>query len=166
MSDKKTHWKKAFNKDYLGAHDLEEGEELKLTIKNVLVKEVLDPQGTKKPCDVAFFKEKDIKPMILNAGACKIIKRFTNSNYIEDWHGTAVQVYVQENVKAFGEVMDALRLRDYQPRMEKEELTPTHEKWKGAVKKYSESKDLSVVKEYFTISNANEKKLIDEAQTP
>jgi hypothetical protein len=159
----KTHWKKAFNKDYLGAHDLDEGQELKLTIKNVIVKEVTDPQGTKTSCDVAYFTDKKVKPMILNVGACKIIKRFTNSNYIEDWAGTTVQVYVMENVKAFGETTDALRLREYQPRMEKEELTPDHDKWKGAVNKYKESKDLSVVKEYFKLSPANEKLLKEQA---
>ena len=159
----KTHWKKAFNKDYLGAHDLEEGQELKLTIKNVLVKEVTDPNGSKGTCDVAYFTDKKVKPMILNVGACKIIQRFTNSKFIEDWNNTPIQVYVLENVKAFGEVTDALRLREYQPRTEKQELTPEHEKWQGAVKKYKENQDLTVVKEYFSLSAANESLLIEQA---
>jgi len=159
----KTHWKKAFNKDYLGAHDLEEGQELKLTIKNVIVKDVTNPQGQKETCDVAYFTDTKIKPMILNVGACKIIQRFTNSKYIEDWAGTTIQVFVLEGVKAFGEVTDALRLREYQPRMEKEELTPDHKKWDGAVKKYTETKDLTVVKEYFNLSAANETLLIEQA---
>ena len=29
----KTHWKKTFNKDYLGAHDLEESKDIKVVIK-------------------------------------------------------------------------------------------------------------------------------------
>lgn len=159
----KTHWKKAFNKDYLGAHDLEEGQELKLTIKNVLVKEVTDPHGSKGTCNVAYFTDKNTKPMILNVGACKIIQRFTNSKHIEDWGNTVIQVYVMENVKAFGEVTDALRIREYQPRMEKEDLTPEHKKWDGAVKKYAEDQDLTVVKEYFNLSAANEELLINQA---
>jgi len=44
----KTHWKKAFNKEFLGAHDIDEGQELKVTIKNVIVKQVKDPQGADK----------------------------------------------------------------------------------------------------------------------
>ena len=127
------------------------------------MKEVIDPNGNKSPCNVAYFTDKKIKPMILNVGACKTIQRFSGSKYIEEWKGTTIQVYVMENIKAFGELTDALRLREFPPRTEKEELTPEHNKWSGAVKKYKEDKDLSVVKEYFNLSAANEKLLKEQA---
>jgi hypothetical protein len=160
MSDK-THWKKAFNKDYLGAHDLEEGQELKLTIREVIVKEIIDPQGGKEQRNVAYFTGKT-KPMILNVTACKLLKKFSGSKYIEDWKGLNIQIYAAE-VKAFGEITDALRIREQMPRMEKEELTPEHEKWEGAIKKYRESQDLTVVEKYFNLSDTNKQELIRAA---
>lgn len=146
----KTHWKKTFHKDYLGAHDLEEGQELKVVVKNVVIKKVKDPQGTEKDCNVATFKEK-IKPMILNATACKQMKRFTGSNYIEDWNNVPIQIYAKE-VKAFGEVTEALRIRDQQPRMEKPKLTPSSEKWNGAINAVKESKSTDIVTQYYDVS--------------
>jgi len=160
MSEK-THWKKAFDKDYLGAHDLEEGQELKLTIRQVIVKEIIDPQGGKELRNVAYFTDKT-KPMILNVTACKQLKGFSGSKYIEDWKGLNIQVYATD-VKAFGEMTEALRIREHQPRMGKDELTPDHEKWAGAVSKYRESKDLSIVEKYFTLSDTSRQELIREA---
>jgi hypothetical protein len=160
--EKKTHWKKTFNKDYLGAHDLDEGQELKLIIKDVKVTEVTDPNGKKGKCNVAYFTSKT-KPMILNVTACKQIKRFTESNYIEDWKNVAIQVYVKTGIKAFGEETEGLRIRDYQPKLTKPEFTPKHEKWKGAVNHYKENKSLESIKKHYILSPENEKKLINEA---
>ena len=36
----KTHWKKVFNSEYLGSCDLEDGKDIKATIKTVVVKKV------------------------------------------------------------------------------------------------------------------------------
>jgi len=135
----KTHWKKAFNKDYLGAHDLDEGQELKLTIDKIVVKEIPNHNGQKEKRNVAYFKQK-VKPMVLNAGACKIISRFAGSHFIENWSGVSIQVYVQDNVKAFGEVTDALRIREQPPRMEKPKLTPNSPKWKQAIETFKDPK--------------------------
>lgn len=140
MSETHTHWKKAFNKDYLGSHDLEPGQELKLTIKDVIVVDVTDPKGDKSPCNVARFTDRDVKPMILNATACKTIKSFTGTPYIEGWGGCNIQVFVQE-VKAFGEIVDALRIRNQPPKMEKPVLDARHKRWPDAVKAYQEAND-------------------------
>lgn len=157
MNDKQhTHWKKAFNKEYLGSHDLEPNEELKVTIQFVSVIDVVDPKGDKHPCNVARFTDAKIKPMILNATACKQIKAFTGSPYIEDWGGCSIQIYVQE-VKAFGEVVDALRIRPKQPVMEKPVLTADHKRWQDAVKAYAGAKDktakLETMRKHWNISD-------------
>ena len=162
----KTHWKKTFNKDYLGAWDIDEGDELKAIISRVEVRDVTDTNGSKSPCNVAIFKDKKIKPMILNVGNSKIIQRFVGTPYIEDWKDVAIQVYVDENVRAFGEITEGLRIREHQPRMTKDALRPGHPKWEGAVTKYRETEDLSIVKKYFELSPSDEQTLIDEAAIP
>ena len=155
----KTHWKKAFNKEYLGAHDLEEGQELKLTIKEVAVREITNQHGQKETCDVATFTDSKIKPMIFNATACKQIQRFSGSKYIEDWGGVHIQVYVQEGVKAFGEVVDALRIRDMQPRMEKPVLNNLSDKWDDAINSYKNAEDkeaqVQVIRKHYELSDAD-----------
>jgi len=155
----KTHWKKAFNKDYLGAHDLEEDQELKLTIAQVVVKAVTNPNGEQTSPNIAFFTAKNVKPMILNATACKTIQRFSGSKYIEDWAGTHIQVYVMEGVKAFGDIVDALRIRDNPPRMTKDDLTPDSEKWDQAVESYKNADDkdaqIALIRKHYNLSEAH-----------
>ena len=158
----KTHWKKAFNKEFLGAHDIDEGQELKVTIKNVIVKQVKDPQGADKNCNIAVFVE-NVKPMILNVTACKQMKRFAGSNYINDWNNVPVQIYVQ-TIKAFGEVTDALRIRDQQPRNGKPELTPESKQWEEAVAAFKDpAKGLEAITKRYEITNENIGRLKNEA---
>jgi hypothetical protein len=158
----KTHWKKTFNKDYLGSHDLDEGQELKVTIKEVKVATVKDSNGKDGQVNVAYFTDKT-KPMILNVTACKQIKKFAGTNYIEEWKNIPIQIYVA-NVRAFGEVTEALRIRPKQPTMKKPDLIPTHPKWSGAVEHYAKNKNLDGIKKHFNLSAENEKRLINEAK--
>ena len=59
---------------------------------------------------VMYFSEKDIKPMIVNATNAKTIQKLFKSPYIEDWAGRKIEIYV-EKVKAFGELVEALRIK-------------------------------------------------------
>jgi len=167
MADARIHWKKAFNKDYLGAHDLDEGQELKLVIKSVEHRTVKSPTGEADTCNVAIFADQNIKPMILNATACKQIQRFTGRKYIDEWVSVPIQVYVQENVRAFGEVVDALRIRDVQPRMEKPVLNKKNPKWNDAVKSYKEAEDkaakLDAIRKHYELSDADYEALKKDA---
>ena len=43
----KTHWKKAFNSDYLGSCDIDDGTDLKAIIKEVVVKKVKNTVSNK-----------------------------------------------------------------------------------------------------------------------
>ena len=155
----KTHWKKTFNKDYLGAHDLEDGQELKLIIKSAEVRTVKDSSGKDGKCNVAIFGN-GVKPMILNVTACKQIKKFSGSNYIEDWKNVPIQVFVKK-VRAFGEDTEALRIRDSQPKFDKPKLTesmPAFKKAKETIKEDPKN-GLARVKKVYSLSPEVEKLL-------
>ena len=111
-----THWKKLTNPDYLGAYSIEDGKDLILTIKKVVQESVTGADGKKEDCIVCYWQEKQ-KPMILNVTNCKMIAKLANSPYIEQWAGIKVQIGV-EKVKAFGDVVDALRIRKTKPKVD------------------------------------------------
>lgn len=113
-SNNKTHWKNEFNYDYLGSYSLLPGEEKILTIKFTKKEEVKNTDGKKQECLVAHFIENE-KPMILNKTNCKMISKAHGSPLIEDWVNKKVKIYSQGGIKAFGEVVDALRIRPYDP---------------------------------------------------
>lgn len=118
MAEQLTHWKKLTNPDYLGAYALEPGQDLVVTIKSVANETVTGTDGKKETCMVMRFSE-NVKPMVLNATNSKTITKLLKTPYIEYWAGRKIQIYVQEGVKAFGEVVDALRIRPFLP-VEKE----------------------------------------------
>jgi hypothetical protein len=107
-----THWKKLTNPNYIGAHDLQPGQELSVMIESVAneVVKCFDGKSVKEEtCIVAKIKGAK-KPMILNKTNCKIISRNLDSPYIEDWVGKPVTIYVAK-VRAFGESTEALRIK-------------------------------------------------------
>ena len=108
-----THWKKLFNPDYLGSYSLEDGQDLILTIANVKQETVTGPEGKQEQCLVCYWAEK-AKPMILNVTNAKMIEKLLKTPFIEEWSGKRVQIGA-EKVKAFGEVVDALRIRSFLP---------------------------------------------------
>ena len=110
----KTHWKKLMNPNYLGSYSLDEGQDIILTIKMVRVESVIGADGKKDECVVCYFAEPE-KPMILNSTNCTTISRLLKSPRIEDWYGHKIQIGV-EKVKAFGDVVDALRVRNFLPK--------------------------------------------------
>lgn len=109
-----THWKKLTNCDYLGAYALEPNQDLIVTIKSVSNELVTGADGKKETCMVMRFME-NVKPMVLNATNSKTITKLLKTPYIEEWAGRKIQLYIQTGVKAFGDVVDALRVRPYLP---------------------------------------------------
>ena len=112
------HWKKQFNYDYLGSYSLDGKKEVIVTISKLDTDKVTGQQGRKEDCFVVYFKEFD-KPMILNRTNAKAIEKVAGSGLVENWVGTQVTLYVEQGVKAFGEVVDALRIRDKKPTRQK-----------------------------------------------
>ena len=113
-----THWKKLNNPDYLGAYALDEGQELTITIDYVTSEMVKGKDGKSEERIVAHFKERDVKPMILNATNCKTIAKIYNTPYIEKWGGKRITVFATM-VSAFGDTTEALRIRPFAPKDEK-----------------------------------------------
>jgi DNA-directed RNA polymerase subunit RPC12/RpoP len=109
-----THWKKLTNPNYLGSYSLENGEDMIVTIDYVAEELVIGPDGKKENCVVAHFTE-GCKPMILNTTNLKTIAKIYKTPYVENWHGKKIQLY-SASVKAFGETVDALRIREYVPK--------------------------------------------------
>lgn len=115
-----THWKKLTNPNYLGAYSIENGQDLILTIKYVQEEKVIGLDGKKDDCVVCHFSE-NVKPMILNATNMKTITKLYKTPYIEEWTGKKIQIGI-EKVKAFGDVVEALRVRKVVPKVEPEKL--------------------------------------------
>lgn len=114
----KTHWKKLQNPDYLGAYSLDDGNgkytDVIGTLASVKVENIVGADGKREDCMVARFVE-NMKPMIVNATNAKMLEKLFKTPYIEDWAGHKIQIGV-ESVKAFGDVVDALRIRKFIPR--------------------------------------------------
>lgn len=106
----KTHWKQLVNLDYIGAYALTDGKDLTLTIDHVVRENVTGNNGKKEQCMVAYFKERDYKPMILNRTNAKSITALVGSPYIEDWAGHRITLYAT-TTRLGGDVVECLRIR-------------------------------------------------------
>jgi len=114
MSEQLTHWKKLGNPNYLGSHDLmlndSESKEVTLTVATVKQEKVKGTDGSESDCIVASWVELGIKPMILNKTNCKVLAKLAKSNFIEKWANQKCTIEVKK-VKAFGDYVDALRIK-------------------------------------------------------
>jgi len=156
----KTHWRKVFLSDYLGSCDLEDGKDLKAVIKSVTIKNVKGPDGKEQDRNVASFTDAKLKPMILNATNCKLIKKFAKSVFINDWNNIPIQIYVKDDIKAFGEVTEGLRIRPTQPVMNKPKLIPVIPAWAKAIE-FLKTPDGTIdkIKEKYELSEIDEETL-------
>lgn len=141
-----THYKKLMNPDYLGAYALDPGKDLIVTIRSVANEMIIGADGKKEECIVARFQERDIKPMILNATNCKTIAKLVGSPFIENWQGMKIQLFV-EKVKAFGDVVEALRVRPFKPKAEEKQPEVHCEECGGILEPY-DGRPVAWVAEY------------------
>lgn len=107
------HWKNFVDKNYLGSHNLEPGEQFLLTIaKFEGEEEVTGTDGTKKPMMVLYFKE-NVPKLILNKTNADMISTLYGKHPV-DWIGKQIYIHAAQ-VKSFGKMQDALRVRDVKP---------------------------------------------------
>lgn len=119
MNEQKTHWKKVVSDpNFIGEGDFQEGEEKILTIDHVNASETVTTAEGKSKKAVVHWKERDNKPMILNVARSKNIEKVAGSGYFEDWSGVQIQLYIEHGIKAFGEVVSAVRVRPFKPRVQ------------------------------------------------
>jgi hypothetical protein len=122
----KTHYRKAFDSPYLSSADITEP--TPLTISHVKL-EADKSKKTKDLFNTAYFVEKEIrpgeklKPMILNAGNCKVIAKVSGSPFIDEWQNIPITVFVDSNVRFGNSIVEGLRIT---PRtVARKTLTPT-----------------------------------------
>ncbi len=120
-----THWKKVVSDpNYIGEADFERGEEKVVTIKRINQKETVTTAEGKSTKAVMYFEEAGIKPMILNVARSKAIEKVAGSPELEDWPGVKIQLYIEHGIKAFGDIVNAVRVRPFKPRVQTAEIPP------------------------------------------
>ena len=114
-SKNKTHFRKVFKSDHLGSADveeyIEEGKSLIFTIKEVKQEYKTKVAGRAIDANIAYFKEANVKPLVLNATNSRILKNMTDSPFVEDWKGLRIEVYIDKDVKMKGEVVGGVRIK-------------------------------------------------------
>lgn len=111
----KTDYRELMDKPYLGAWDIPEDNDLIVTIKSAGKEKVVGEGGRSDECLVLHFSDAP-KPMICNATNAASISKVANSTYIEDWVDVRIALYSKE-VEFKHEMRDAIRVRDYAPRL-------------------------------------------------
>lgn len=162
MKEGKTHWLQNANKNYLGHWDLPTSEDLVLTIESAKWEDVTNPTtGTTEQLRIVHFKE-DYKPLICNQINAKSILKSTGIRYMEDATGAKVSLYIGEHYdRKEKETIDVVRIRCELTVLP--EITPEHESWSTLVKALKDGYLISQIKTKWTVSEANEKRLFDEA---
>ncbi len=146
------HWKQLQNPAYIGAYSLQPGENRTVEIVKVVKESVKGADGKAEDCTVAYLKNE--KPFILNTTNCRTLEKLYKTPYIQNWVGKSIVIYAAK-IKAFGEEMEALRIKPTLP-----ELTPDHPKWAEAVKAVqADPKAIEKVTARYSLSNDNLKKL-------
>lgn len=107
------HWKNFIDKNYLGSHNLEIGEEMLVTIDRLEgEEEVKDTKGGKSLKMVLYFKEQ-VPKMIMNQTNGRTIEALYGT-HPDKWVGRQIQVYSTQ--VPFGKKqVDGLRIRDFIP---------------------------------------------------
>jgi len=157
--ENKTHWKKVFNSDYLGSCDLEDGKDLRAVIKSVTVRKVKNTDGKEQERNVAEFTDTKLKPMILNATNCKVVKKFAKSPFINDWNNIPIQIYVKDDIRAFGDITEGLRIREVQPKTDKPVLKPGIQAWDKAIEFLRGTGTIDQIKMKYDMSLTDEDEL-------
>lgn len=166
-AEDKIHYRKAFDSPYLSSADVVDP--VVLTIHHV----ALEDDRTKKTKDkfnTAHFVEKEIrrgeplKPMILNAGNSKTMKKLTGSPYINDWKNVKITVFVDPNVRFGKETVEGLRISPKSPSAEKATITPKSKAWPSAKAAYLRDGNLDAVLAKANISKEHQEQLIAECE--
>lgn len=160
------HWKKNFDYNFLGSHDLYDEtkgdySQYTFTVDKAGVTTATDQSGNKSEVLAVWFEQCD-KPMILNKTNCKNIELATKQHDTTKWKGQNLIIYVQQNVKAFGTTTDALRIKPYLGKLELPALP--EDKIQLAAQRYKQGK-IAAVQKKFRVSEAQMNRIIELSKT-
>lgn len=146
------HWKNFIDKDYLGSHNLETGEEMLLTIEKFVGEEKVTTGEGEKLKQVLYFKEQ-VPKMIMNITNGNTMTQLYGS-HPDGWVGKQIQVYAT-SVKAFGKTQDALRIRDFIPK-----ITVDIDGYEKQLKVAKDLKEMKAIWIKFPVSVRNDSEMI------
>ncbi len=150
MNNMKTHWKTQFNYEYLGAYSLTDGKDIVLTIDRVTKEEITGANGEKTECMICYFKEA-AKPMVMNKTNCKTLEKL-HSPFVEDWPGKQIQIGAAR-VNAFGDKVDALRVRPFPPKKQSKPTVQTNSvQWIGIVQAKEQGYTLAQIQSKYELT--------------
>ena len=153
---KKTHILANDDKNYLGAWDLPEKDDIILTIDRIGWETVKNPKkNTSEKKRVLHFKETKYKPMIVNEINSAAIISSIKVSYMEDMGGHKIKLFKIWG-KWFGKEGEAIRVRPTKVIVVKPVLVPGHKKWEQA--KLS-GMSIEAMRKHFEISDENYKLL-------
>ena len=109
-------YQECFN-NFLGAWSFTDGDEA-LTIAGVSSETMYDAQSNAQKEGICISFEEKSLPMVLNKTNAAMIAQVTGTSYMHDWIGRRIVVGT-ENVRAFGKVTQAIRVRDRAPEAQK-----------------------------------------------
>lgn len=98
-----------FYANYMGGWSFANGDQI-LTIRDVYEQEVRSKDSGTELKLTVFFEGSDL-PMVLNRTNADMIAKVTGCSYTGDWIGKQIKIGTSR-VKAFGDVFDAIRVRD------------------------------------------------------
>ena len=111
----KTHYKSFFNSTFLNDGDFDSSRDTVCTIARVV--QVEDETRDGKQMFNAVLLEGYSKPMKAPNEVLKAIKKALNAEFVEDWQGKQISVYILKGLRAFGGVHDVPRIRPVAPRI-------------------------------------------------
>lgn len=103
---------------YLGSWDCTDGE-LILTIADFKEEVIEGDKGRKERKCVMYFAEKDVRPMVVNLTNRKMLAKLYHTTDSTKLRGKLVKIGTDQ-VKAFGGIHDALRIRPVVPTASKQ----------------------------------------------
>lgn len=159
-----THYRKVFKSDHLGSADLEEmieeGKSLIVTIEYVKQEYDVVVAGKKGNFNIAYFTDKTIKPLVLNAINSKQVRKFANgSPFVELWKNIPIELFVDSTVKLKGEIVGGVRIKPQQPTIKKPVLNEKHSRWEEIKERVKAGVTLNQIRNHYEISDADFKKL-------
>ena len=108
------HYKKLFPSNYIRACDLEGRGDVTVTIRELHLDEVHNPETNEKETKPVLYFTKGTKGLILNVTNAETIAQLYGDD-TDGWTGQRIALFLQRGVKAFGKVWDAVRIRDQIP---------------------------------------------------